>query len=217
MDIEGHASRDDRKDTQGSWKMSPEIICTATEPHRKVIGWWSIFFGVTLMATLAASAAWKSRQAEIAKASMEVAKAATEDIEDNITRLEDAIRDMVSVSDRPFILYHAGSVESGDERTVSWPPAAEKLLGWTMEDVNQHGLEVMMPNEDDKERHATAMELAITRRPGDRRTSIIHCDVVTKGGEVLPVRITTWVGGDHTRSVAAVIEAESKINEQRIQ
>ena len=52
-----------------------------------------------------------------------------------ITRLEDATRDMLRVSNRSIILYYAGEKKPWDGYVIFWPQAAEDLLGWTFDDI----------------------------------------------------------------------------------
>jgi len=190
--------------------MSPvDVLCQTTEPHRKKIGWVSIIGGISLSATLTIIATMEHYDTEYARAKIARHNA-------NISRLEDSIRDLVALSDRPIVIYHAGSAVQGDETVVSWPPSAETLLGWTLDDVNTHGLGIMMPSKEDHVKHNSALEAALKKPPGKRKTSIIFCNAKTKDGSILPVRITVWVVGNQTRSVAAVIEAQSQVVEQHV-
>ena len=133
----------------------------------------------------------------------------------NISLLQDSIRDMVLISDRPLVIYHAGSEVHGDETMISWPPAAEALLGWTLEDVQDCGLEIMIP-EEYKIRHSMKMEEFVAQPPGRRKTAVLNVDAVHKDGGYVPVRLTAWVVGNKTRSIAAHIEPQSQVVEQRL-
>lgn len=179
------------------------------EKNRKSIGWFSILGGVTISIIIAFIAMKEHNNA--VRERIHVAK-----MRANVSNLEDSVRDMVSLSDRGLAILYAGTPESGDEVLVGWSPALVTLLGWTLEDINEKGLGIIMTGEADHYKHQAALEKALKRPPGQRRTAVIHCNAKCKDGSMLQVRITAWVVGDLTRSVAAYIEAESNIFEQTI-
>lgn len=188
-------------------------IESKTEPYRKPIGWFSIAIGLVMFCILLLVMTFiEHRKAQDDRiVGYELNKLLLQR-QRQMTRLEDAIRDMVNLSDRSIIIYHAGGPEPGDEKVVNWPPSAEKLLGWTYEDVNEHGLEVIV-EEKDREKHKKDIESALNRPVDERKTTILVKDAVCKDGTRKRIRVTTWVVGDSTRSIAAIIEPENMVRE----
>ena len=185
----------------------PELLCKKSEPYRKPIGWFSILAGIAIATMLTAIATVEHWHAEAARAKMAEEEA-------NISRLEDSIRDAISLSDRPIIVYHAGEAGKGDERFIAWPKSAEALLGWTLEDISDKGIAVLMDTDELRlDWHQEALEKALETPPGQRNTVVVHCKVRKKCGDIIPVRIAVWVVGNKTRSILATIEAESNVVE----
>jgi PAS domain S-box-containing protein len=130
-----------------------------------------------------------------------------------ISRLEDATRDMMLMTNRPIILYYAGQRKPWDGYVIFWPAAAEKLLGWTTEDVMEQGLSCMIPK-DQREPHVIALEKFADVPVADRKTSVIKTDAIHKDGRMIPVVLSVWCVGDDTRTVAATIDAIDNIVER---
>jgi PAS domain S-box-containing protein len=186
-----------------------------TEPHRKAIGWTSIIIGIIIFCALSVyitviehdnAQSERVLQREFLRQSVLKQK--------HLTKLEDAIRDMVGASNRCIVIYHAGSRQPGDGSVIHWPPAAEKLLGWTWEDVRAGGLELMI-QPIDREKHHIKMERFIDIPIDQRKTSILYHDAIHKDGHLVPVIVSVWCVGDHTRSLAATIDAQDKVVEIR--
>ena len=185
------------------------MVCESTEPRRREIGWFSIAGGLLIAGVLAAITVQEHNLAIAERDKASLMRA-------NVSRLEDSIRDQVNMSDRGMAIVYAGEDGPGDERLIGWAPALTELLGWTLEDIQEGGLGIIMTSHGDQYKHQTAMEAAIKKPPGQRRTAVIHCQAKRKDGVIIPVRITAWVVGDLTRSVAAYIEAESQVFEKTI-
>ena len=130
-----------------------------------------------------------------------------------ITRLEDATRDMLRVSNRSIILYYAGEKKPWDGYVVFWPQSAEDLLGWTARDIQKHGLGCMMAPKD-RDPHVKALEKFVDVPLKDRKTSVVKKDAVHKDGHLVPVVMSVWVVGDSTRTVAATMDAACNIQEK---
>ena len=130
-----------------------------------------------------------------------------------ITRLEDATRDMLRVSNRSIILYYAGEKKPWDGYVIYWPESAEKLLGWTWHDIQENGLGCMMAPED-REPHVTALEKFVDIPLEDRKTSVVKKDAIHKDGRKIPVVMSVWVVGDQTRTVAATMDAQCNYKEK---
>lgn len=198
--------------------MSPleKRICEATEPHRKSIGWTSFSLGVLLMFCTMFVSILEHNNATREKVAATKEKETAFRVRGNITRLEDSIRDMLVLSERGLVILYAGEKDKG-ERVVGWSSAAEKLLGWTLDDMKKLGIKALMPSEKIWQEHQKAMERSLWKPLDERKTSVVHCRAKTKSGDIIPVRITAWVVGDHTRSVAAYIEKEASVSEQVVQ
>lgn len=221
-------------------------LAKATEPHRKGIGWTSIALGVIGMSMVVGIAAIEHhgamlernqaqeereraasdrdqamRERDLAMASakhaIEQREKATRERE-NLTRIEDSIRDMIFSNHRPMIIKHMGTSEPGDEKIINWPPAAEKLLGWTLCDVQEGGLEIMIPTglfEKDT-CHDQKLEEFVNRPVEEQTTSVVTTEALHKDGRHIPVRITVWVVGDKTRSLAALVDPIDRVRETTI-
>ena len=130
-----------------------------------------------------------------------------------ITRLEDATRDMLRVSNRPIILYYCGEQKPWDGYVVFWPEAAEKLVGWTWEDIQKRGLGCLMVPED-REPHVKALEKFVDTPLEERKTSVVRKNAMHKDGHLVPVIMSVWVVGDATRTVAATMDAVDNVVEK---
>lgn len=130
-----------------------------------------------------------------------------------ITRLEDATRDMLKVSNRSLILYYAGEQKPWDGYVVFWPESAERLLGWTWEDIQERGLGCIMEPEA-RAPHVKALEKFVDIPLEDRKTSVVRKNAVHKDGNLVPVVMSVWVVGSKTRTVAATMDAAENIMEK---
>jgi len=130
-----------------------------------------------------------------------------------ITRLEDAMRDMLKASNRSIILYYAGERKPWDGYIIFWPETAEELLGWTWEDVRKLGLGCMMAPED-REPHVKALEKFVDVPLKERTTTVVHKEAIHKDGHKVPVVMSVWVVGDQTRTVAATMDKACNIQEK---
>ena len=191
-----------------------------TEPHRKTIGNLSLMVGLLMFCFITVilimmehDNAQEERMlaTEDRIASLELKRQAIMKGR-HLTALEDAIRDMVGESERCIVIYHGGLHKDDKGSVVHWPPAAERLLGWTWEDVRDNGLAIMIP-ELDRESHENALRKFLNIPLSERKTSVLHHNAVCKDGSILPVTVSVWAVGDHTRSVAATIDAQEKIVE----
>ena len=194
--------------------MSPTLMAKQVDcfvgTNRKSIGWTSIvigslvstvFFGYTYFMHL------ERQQAE----------AIAEEQTEYADRLQDSLQDMLGLSDRPLVVMHAGTQEPGDEMVVFWSHSAEKLFGWTEDDIRVRGIGVLMAGEQDRYLHARKLEAALQQPVGERKTNFIHCDLKLKSGGLMPVVITAWIVGDHSRSAMAFIDPVSNILEQQVE
>ena len=130
-----------------------------------------------------------------------------------ITRLEDATRDMLRLSNRAIILYYCGERKPWDGYVIYWPPSAEKLLGWNWADIQKHGLSCMIP-EHQRDSHVDALETFVDTPMENRKTSVIKTKGLHKDGHLVPITMSVWVVGDQTRTVAATMDASSNIVEK---
>lgn len=202
--------------------MTPIInLEEATEQHRRVIGWWSLSAGIIgfVIVTLMLTMMEHNNAQQERMVAYEKQKLTNEMMHINarvsrrLTRTEDAIRDMVEVSQRPIVLYYCGEKAPWDGHVVYWPPAAERLLGWTWEDVQKEGLACMIPLEMRKA-HVTQMEVFVDVPLENRKTSIINTEALHKNGSRVPVQMSVWVVGEASRSVAATIDLRENIIER---
>ena len=126
---------------------------------------------------------------------------------DRTAIIEDRVRDeIVGSSIRPLVIYYVGEDEWGDEVLINWPLELERWLGWTREDIELQGLEVMIPDDEELE-HLRIQLKSLEVTSYQVITSYLHA--VKKDGEVIPVRISSWGVGDGTRALAAYIEKAS--------
>ena len=166
-----------------------------------------LFFSTLVMVVVATAFTWQEHKyadEDRATVSKKFAK---------ITRLEDATRDMLRVSNRGIILYYAGEKKPWDGYVIFWPKAAEDLLGWTFKDIRERGLGCMMAPED-REPHVQALEKFVDVPLKDRKTSVVKKDAVHKDGHLVPVVMSVWVVGDSTRTVAATMDAQCNYKEK---
>ena len=169
--------------------------------------WSPLFYSALVLVLLASAYTWQEhRYAQEDRYVM--AKRFTK-----ITRLEDATRDMLRVSNRAIILYYCGERKPWDGYVVFWPHAAEDLLGWTWKDIQERGLACMIP-EEQREAHVTQLDLFVDVPIEDRKTSVIKADALHKDGHLVPVTMSVWVVGDSTRTVAATMDATVNIVEK---
>ena len=130
-----------------------------------------------------------------------------------ISRLEDATRDMLRVTNRPIILYYCGERKPWDGYVIYWPESAEKLLGWNWADIQEFGLACMIPPEL-RDPHIEHLEAFVDVPVKDRKTSFIRTEAVHKDGHLVPVTMSVWVVGDTTRTVAATMDATANVTEK---
>lgn len=169
-----------------------------TEQYRKSIGWFSILLGIIIFIVLV-----------ITTIILDInIREQTEEKQSNIRQLEEAIHGMVNDAQHPVVIYNAGSPINGDEYIISWPPSAEKLLGWTHYDIMMQGAKVAVPAVNNEEPANVLEEALATRKTIVWRTMGVH-----KDGTKIPLYVTTRVIGSKMRSVAAMLEAQSNIIE----
>jgi len=179
----------------------------ATEPHRKEIGTLSILVGISIFIVLTAIFTYKEHE----YARLDRIGAVTH--RNRIEIVEDRIRDaMVGNSARPLVIYYVGEDEWGDERLINWPHSIVHLLGWTREDIEDQGLDVIIPDELELD-HSRQMLKALERPEDEQKTAILHKNAIHKDGSRIPVRITAWALGGGTRALAAYIDAEKDVEE----
>ena len=161
----------------------------AVEKHRKEIGWVSIFGGVSIFFMLGFVAFTVQHNRGL--------------MSHNISVLERAVNDMLRVEDKPLIIVHFNAQQPSGI-LINWPHVAEKLLGWTWQDINENGLTCIMPKEY-RAVHNTKLTEAIARGPTEPKTMTVRA--LHKDGSEIPVKLTVWVSGKESKNVNAIIEA----------
>jgi len=166
-----------------------------------------LFYALSVLVVLAAAFTWQEHRYAQQDAILMGKRFA------KITRLEDATRDMLRLSNRSIILYYCGERKPWDGYVIFWPESAERLLGWTWSDIQKRGLGCMMMPED-REPHVNALEKFVDIPLINRKTSIVKKRAVHKDGHLVPVTMSVWVVGDTTRTVAATMDASANIVEK---
>ena len=121
--------------------------------------------------------------------------------------IEDRVRDdIIGSSIRPVIIYYIGEDDWGDEILINWPLELERWLGWTREDIETGGMEIVIPDDEEMEHLVVQLKSIETC---SHEVIVSHLHVETKDGEIVPAKISSWGLGEGTRALAAYIEKTS--------
>ena len=172
--------------------MSPsQRIKCATEPHRVWLGYASIVVASIMFISVVVVGGMVDHNRGLMNNSMDA--------------LATVIKGMANLDDKPAVVYiYVGGELEGT--LLNWPKSAEELLGWTWEDIEGGGLEIIMPVEE-REPHKAYVANAISK-PWKQGTHAIEVDALHKDGRAIPVTVVVWVTGDENcKTVSGIMQA----------
>jgi len=110
---------------------------------------------------------------------------------------------------------HARAVTDINGTIIRWNVAMEQLTGYSLEEINRLGIGIMMPPPFTEASHHAQMMRAFSDPKMHGKTILVHCSVVTKGGERIPVRVSVAIYDPPTGKPFGVtrIDRESQIVE----
>lgn len=97
----------------------------------------------------------------------------------------------------------AVAVVDNDGVIFDWSLSGQIMTGWTKEEIVGRDLEILVPPEM-AAKHEKAFSASARRFGKARKGGIVDCDMMTKSGARLPVRVTIYkAGDDHFTAVIA--------------
>jgi PAS domain S-box-containing protein len=104
-------------------------------------------------------------------------------------------------------------VMDSNRRILEWNAGMEAITGWTKEEVQEMGVEVIMRHGDLIARHRKVYHEAMNLRPLTNKVVRVDCTVLTKGGRDINVCVSVRIilAPDGNRYAVANMEKQSNI------
>lgn len=84
-------------------------------------------------------------------------------------------------------------VEDGHRKILIWNRAIQELTGYTKEEIERLGIPAIIADSDTAQKHEAAVLKALADKNSIGKVTIIHGNLKTKTGKVIPVRVSVYV------------------------